>query len=95
MTKPAVKPRRVLKCCDNLHDVVAVVDVAAVDAVVAKAECAEAGNSRKGSNVAVAVVVVDSMLVQQCAALNSRYSLKYIQEEFNANFFYVKCHAYA
>ena len=65
-----------LKCCDNLHDVAVVVDAGVVDAVVAKAECAGAGNSRKGSSV---VVVADSMLGQQRVALNSRHSLKDIQ----------------
>ena len=70
-----------LKCCDNLHDVAVVVDAGVVDAgvvdaVVAKAECAGAGNSRKGSSV---VVVADSMLGRQCVALNSRHSLKDIQ----------------
>ncbi len=63
MTMQEVKPKQVLKCCDNLHDV-ALVDAVAV---VAKAECAGAGSSRKSSNVA-AVVVADLMLVQQCAA---------------------------
>ncbi len=71
MTMLEVKPKQVLKCCDNLHDV-ALVDAVAV---VAKAECAGAGSIRKSSNV-VAVVFADLMLVQQCAALNSRYNLK-------------------